>query len=146
MSTNHNGVTLYTAVDDEMYDELSELIGQKVVYINFWEDSLADALVETEADPATQNSFDLDVYLEDGIYFELYGTSFFPDVDSEPLEGIDQVNQHMNELGKQGTWLTEIAVDENDELILVLSDQAQQKLYLAVGGWLLEEWDELPEA
>jgi len=42
-------------------------------------------------------------------------------------------------------WLEEIAVDESDALILVLGDQGTTKIYLAVEGWLLEEWDELPE-
>lgn len=145
MNTNHNGVTLYTVVDDEMYDELSELTGQKIVYVSFWEDSLADALTEAEPDPTGRAEFDLDVYLEDGVYFELYGASFFLDVNSEPLQGLEKVSQQVDELGKQGVWLKEIAVDESDELILVLGDQTKHQLYVAIGGWLLEEWDELPE-
>lgn len=145
MNSNHNGVSLYTTVDDELYDELSELAGQKIVYVGFWEDSLADALNETESDPATQNAFDLDIYLEEGVYFELYGTSVYPDLNSDPLQGLEKVNEQFGEIGKQGIWLEEIAVDENDELILVLSDQAKNRLYLAIAGWLLEEWDELPE-
>ena len=29
---------LYTVVDDELYDELSQLAGQKVVHVEVWED------------------------------------------------------------------------------------------------------------
>ena len=145
MSTNNNGVNLYTTVDDELYEELSELVGQKIVYVGFWDDSLADALDKTEADPVTQSAFDLDIYLEDGIYFELYSTFFYPSLDSEAFQGRDAVSKQMADLGKQGMWLEEIAVDENDELVLVVGDQAKTRLYLAVAGWLLEEWDELPE-
>lgn len=145
MNTNNNGVSLYTTVDDELYEELGELVGQKIVYVGFWDDSLADALDQAESDPATQSAFDLDIYLEDGIYFELYSTFFYPDLNSEALQGRETVSQAITKLGQQGFWLEEIAVDENDELVLVIGDQGQTRLYLAVAGWLLEEWDELPE-
>ncbi|MFN8495903.1 MAG: hypothetical protein U0350_50395 [Caldilineaceae bacterium] len=144
-NNNNNGIDLYTTVDDELFEELNELVGQKVVYAGFWEDSLEDALDQTETDPADQIAFDLDLYLDDGIYFELYSAVFYPDLDSEALKGRDVVSQRMIEMGKKGIWLEEIAVDENDELVLVLSDEGEASLYLSIAGWRLEEWDELPE-
>ncbi len=145
MNGNNDGATLHTTVDDEMYQELSELTGQRIVYVGFWDDSLADAVEQSETDPATQNEFDLDIYLEDGVYFELYGTYCYPDPNSEPMVGLEPVSEYVGELGQRGMWLEEVAVDENDALILVLGDQGTTKLYMAVEGWLLEEWDELPE-
>ncbi len=145
MNSNSNGASLYTTVDDDLYDEISELVGQRIVYVGFWDDSLADAMEQTESNPVEQNAFDLDLYLEDGVYFELYGTFFYPDLNSEPLVGLEPVSQRIGDLGQSGMWLEEIAVDESDALILVLGDQGTTKIYLAVEGWLLEEWDELPE-
>ena len=144
-NNNNNGIDLFTTVDDELFEELNELVGQKVVYAGFWEDSLEDALEQTETDPADQTAFDLDLYLEDGVYFELYSTVFYPTLDSEALKGRDVVSQQMIEMGKKGIWLEEIAVDENDELVLVLGDEGEANLYLSIAGWRLEEWDELPE-
>ena len=48
-------------------------------------------------------------------------------------------------LVKSGARLNDIAVDEDDGLILVIGASGGQTLYLAVGAWLLAEWDELPE-
>ena len=59
----------YTTVDDELYEELGELVGQKVVYFELWEDSLADELeADGESSEVSEEdtSFDLDLYLDDG--------------------------------------------------------------------------------
>ena len=142
--------TFYTAVDDELYDELSELVGQKVVYVAVWEDSLADALGSTNepgangADEAAQ--FDIDLYLADGVFFELYGTQCFSDPDAPPWRGLEKCNRQLVSLLKRGLWLEEVAVTEDDDLVLVLGQAGYPLVYLNVGGWLIEEWDELPDA
>lgn len=136
----------YTTVDDEMFDELSELVEQKVVFFELWEDSLADELDEQSSPaPEEETTFDLDLYLEDGIYFQLYSTTFFPTLDSEPWSGEEFVRKQLGQLLRQKIELGEVAVDEEDGLILVLSKNGQPALYCSVAGWLLEEWDELPE-
>ena len=138
----------YTTVDDELYEELGELVGQKVVYFELWEDSLADELeADGESSEVSEEdtSFDLDLYLDDGIYFQLYSAAFFPNLESEPWQGQENVHKALRELMKNELVLSEVAVDEDDGLVLVFSQKNKPVLYCSVGGWLLEEWDELPE-
>ncbi len=149
---------LYTNVDDELYDELSQLAGQKVVYIEVWEDSLSTALEgegaageentdkDGEEDEVEQISFDIDLYLADGAYFELYSASCFESPDGEPWQGLDNVSGRLAAAAKGGAILQEVAVDEEDQLVLVLRHGKEGHIYLPVAAWLLEEWDELPDA
>jgi hypothetical protein len=135
---------LFTTVDDETYAELNELAGQRVVQIAVWEDALDEALTATTGDPAEQQSFDLDVYLEQGAYFELYGVVCYDAPDGEPWIGYAQVDQRLKALVGRKATLRELAVDEDDNLVLILGKDSEQ-VFLLVGAWLLEEWDELPE-
>lgn len=135
---------LYTAVDDELYEELSQLAGQKVVLVEVWEDSLSAALEGEEIDPVEQASFDIDLYLADGAYFELYSAACFDSPDSDPWQGLEAVTERLAAVARQGATLQEVAVDEEDQLVLVLAYAGGKQLFLPVAAWLLEEWDELP--
>lgn len=140
---------LFTHVDDEQYDELSELNGQPLVYAAVWEEGLADALVSprtAEATPPNEVAADIDLYLRDGIYFELYGTLCYIDLDGEPLSSLDAIEARLQTLVAEGAVLGEIAVDEEDGLVLVLAQRQRPVLYLQVGAWLLDEWEELPDS
>ncbi|MFN3979819.1 MAG: hypothetical protein ACK4SA_05495 [Caldilinea sp.] len=145
MSRAEKDLPLMTTVDDETYDELVTLIEQRIVHIALWEDSLADGLTDRPADPAVQDTFDIDLYLEDGVYFELYGVACFDDPDAEAWNGLATTGTRLATLVKSGVRLNDIAVDEDDGLILVLEASGGKTVYLAVGAWLLAEWDELPE-
>ena len=131
-------------VDDELYEQLSELVGQQVVHIAVWEDSMVDALSAPADDAPQAASFDMDLYLEGGVYFELYGVSVYPDPAADPWADRAEVEQRMAQLAHKGATLGEVAVDEADALVLVLFDADKPAAYLAIGGWLLEAWDELP--
>ena len=139
-------VLLYTTVDDELYDELSQLAGQAIVFVEVWEDSLSSALEEEEEQPEQQASFDIDLYLADGAYFELYSATCFDSPDGEPWIGLDAVSKRLSAAAKQKAVLEEVAVDEEDQLVLVLAYGSGKHIYLPVAAWLLEEWDELPES
>lgn len=145
MSRAEKDLPLMTTVDDETYDELVTLIEQRIVHIALWEDSLADGLADRPADPAVQDTFDIDLYLEDGVYFELYGVACFDDPDAEAWNDLATTETRLATLVKSGARLNDIAVDEDDGLILVLEASGGKTVYLAVGAWLLAEWDELPE-
>lgn len=149
MSRADKDLPLMTVVDDETYDELMALVEQRVVHVALWEDSLADGLagepVGEPAGGAAQDSFDIDLYLEDGVYFELYGVTCFDDPDAEAWQGLTASGARLATLVKAGALLNDIAVDEEDGLILVLEASGGKVVYLAVGAWLLAEWDELPE-
>jgi hypothetical protein len=137
--------TLFTTVDDELYDEVCELSGQQVVYVEVWEDSLSAELSGERERAGQEGQFDLDLYLAAGAYFELYGVSCYRSLEDDPLPELALVDKAVRGEIKQGLWLEEVAVDEDDLLVLVLGRQEQPRLYLQIGGWLIEEWDELPD-
>lgn len=143
---NDNDMPLYTVVDDELYGELSQLVGQKVVLLEVWEDSLSSALEGEEVTPEEQVSFDIDLYLADGAYFELYSATCFDSPDVDPWQGLEHVAGRLAAIARQGATLQEVAVDEEDQLVLVLQYGPDKQLYLPVAAWLLEEWDELPNS
>ncbi len=130
-------------VDDELFDELVELVGQQIVHLAVWEDSMVDALDLANGEPQPP-SFDMDVYLEGGVYFELYGVSVYPDPASEPWADRAEVERRLSALVRSSGTLGEVAVDEADALVLVLFVGEEAAAYLDIGGWLLEAWDELP--
>lgn len=138
---------LYTSVDDEQYDELSQLNGQKVVHVSVWEEGLAESITAPPngANTNDETAADLDLYLADGVYFELYGTLCYTDLDAAPLSSLAEIEQHLQRLVKVGVVLEEVAVDEDDGLVLVLAQRHQPVFYLQVGAWLLDEWEELPD-
>jgi hypothetical protein len=140
---------LFTRVDDEQYDELTELTGQSVVHVSVWEEDLVDAMRATagETSAPDDTAADIDLYLGDGVYFELYGTLCYTDLDAPPLNDLAQIEQRLQRLIKEenGLQLEEIAVDEDEGLVLVLAQNHQPKMYLQAGAWLLDEWEELPD-
>jgi len=139
------GFEMNSRLTDELYEQLEdEVLGEKVVGLALWEESLADDEENpTEADE--RQVFDLDLYLENNVYLELYGAIFFADLDGEPLQGLDRIGTMVAELTEKGVWLDEVAATEEDELVLILSQNHEPKLYLSVGGWTLNEWDTLPD-
>ncbi len=143
--TSTNGaddVDVNLVVDDETLDELTALNGEAIVGIAVWEDSVAQAL---DAGELTDSAVDLDVYLESGVFFELYGVLCYPDLDSEPLSGTDAIDRKMAVLVAAGLALEDIAVDTEDSLVLVLGNEGEPLLYLNAGAWRLDEWEELPD-
>lgn len=142
---------LYTRVDDEQFDELSELNGQPIVHVSVWEEGLADTVITSMRVTSGANASDeecaadIDLYLRDGVYFELYGTLCYTDLNAPPLADLAQIEQRLQRLVKAGVELDEVAVDEEDGLVLVLAQRQQPVLYLQVGAWLLDEWEELPD-
>jgi hypothetical protein len=132
----------WTAVDDDQYAKLLDLTGQVIVHVNLWEESLLDE-VDGDSGP-THVVFDLDLYLEGGVYFELYGAHVYASQDKPPLSDRDTVQPVLVRLVERRARLEEIAVDDEDALVLVLADERESPLYLVAGGWLLEEWDDAP--
>ena len=138
-------IDLYTEVDDELYEELAALVGEKIVHVEIWEESLGDVMAGEEEEASGQIGFDIDLYLEGGIYFELYSTVCYPTIESDPLEGLSTVQTRLTSLVKSGVWLEEVAVDDENSLILVPAQRQKPQLYLLIGAWTVGEWDELPE-
>ena len=87
----------------------------------------------------------MDLYLRDGVYFELYGVVCYPHPDADPMAELAAIEQYLTGCVKAGLALHEVAVDEEDSLVLVLTQHGRPVLYLQVGAWLLDEWQELPD-
>lgn len=146
MTQTDKELPLLTTVDDETYGELATLIGQRIVHVALWEDSLADALAQQAVAPDQQTIFDLDLYLEDGVYFEMYGVACFDDPEAEAWRGLAQTGARLAALVAGRAQLSDVAVDDDDGLVLVITTPDGRNCYLVVGAWLLAEWDELPDA
>lgn len=137
-------VTVYSRVDDEQFVELSGLCAQRIVHATVWDETLLVGLDRSAAETWTQDTFDVDLYLGDGVYFELFGVCCFPAPDAEPWLGYEVVSERLRRLIVGGAWLDEVAIDEEENLILILARRRQPVLYLAVSAWCLHEWEELP--
>jgi hypothetical protein len=140
-----------TIVDDDLYDDLNQLVGETIVHAAVWEDSMADALSDRGGGPRSEPaiaeeaaSFDLDLYLAGGVYFELYGVTLYDDPEGEPVLGAASAESRLLDLARAGATLGEVAVDDEDSLVLVLTLGGSAALYLDIGGFVVEEWDELP--
>ena len=140
-----NKAEIITRVDDEVYGELAEMVDQKILSFVLWEESLSDELENIETSEEEIVAADIDLYLEGGVYFELYGAVSYPKLTDDPLQGASTIHKRLSTLISKGVWLDEVAVDEHDQLVLVLSQQHQPVLFLAIGGWVIDMWDELPE-
>jgi hypothetical protein len=135
----------FNDVTEEQLEELAELEGDKILRALVWEDSVADAIDDPDGAVTGTAFCDIDLYLNSGVYFELFATLCYPTLDSPPLEGRSQVELTLNRHISADLWLHEVAVDEEDSLVLVLGKQHKPELYLVVGAWQLQDWDELPE-
>ena len=143
-----NEPEIFTTVDDEQYDELCELAGQTIVYNAVWEDSLTEALDDDLNRELHEDGIlaDIDLYLRDGVYFELYGSLCYPDLTSDPYSDLISIERALQDARSRQATLHEVAVDDEDGLVLVLGVGDKPILYILVGAWILDEWDELPES
>jgi hypothetical protein len=147
-----DGENIYTVVDNELFDELVQLVGQKVVLVQLWQDTVVESLESSVAEEEEESAangdgaalFDLDLYLGDGLFFELFGVTLFPSLDGEPMNDFEAINRQLAQWVKTGLSLMDVAVDEEDALVLVLG-RRQPQVYLVVGAWSLQEWSELPD-
>jgi hypothetical protein len=158
LSANGNGAEPFinTTVTDELYDELAELEGLQVMGAALWEDSLSDTDADSEAgesdeadeevvDPETRQFVDMDLYLDENIQLELYEVALYTSLDEDPVMGLTAIGTLLSKEIEAGLWLEEVAVDEDEQLVLVMTRQHEPRFYLNVGGWSTSEWDELPD-
>ena len=144
---NENGLAqpaIHLQLDDEQYAALiGTVAGEKVVGLALWEESITDEVTERPG-PEMRAIFDLDLYLENNLLLTLYGTSIFPDPESEPLHGWQRAGKIVQSLVSAGIWLDDIAATEENDLVLVLCRDRSPQLYLIVSGWSVEKWEQLP--
>lgn len=140
-STTALDVDMNMQVDDETLEELQQLEQEEICRIVQWGESIVDALADTQDFRAV----DLDLYLADGVLFELYGVLCYPDLESDPISEPEEMDTMFDLYQGEGALIAEIAVDTEDDLVLLLTNGSGATLYLNIGAWSLEEWEELPD-
>jgi hypothetical protein len=120
-----------------------------------WEDSLSDNPDGEEGadgeepeeiiDPESRQFVDMDIYLDENVQLELYEVALYTSLDEDPIVGLTAIGTLLSKEIEAGLWLEEVAVDEDEQLVLVMTRQHEPRFYLNVGGWSTSEWDELPE-
>lgn len=137
---------LQTQLTDETYEELAALEGSSVLGVSFWDSSLVDELEDELPTDEERVIVDLDLYLDEQILLELYGAQFFPNEHSQPLVGLQALEQALIELVDGEGELLEVAQTEEGTLALVFSGaDGEIGLIITVGAWAVGEWEELPE-
>lgn len=136
---------LITELTDEAFEELAELEGSTVVGISFWDSSLADELEEEEPTPEQRMLIDLDIFLEDNVALELYGVALYTSPESDPVVGMQRLEEALVSMVDQESVLDEVAESEDGGLVLVFAAGEDITLLASVSAWSISEWDELPE-
>ena len=136
---------IQTVVTEKDMQSLRALEGKLLTTLTLWEDSLAYG-DEDEVVPETERIFfDCDLYLADRQLLEVYGASAYFDPDGEPLQGMEVITEALGELAEGGNVVAEVGSDAEDGLVLVFTADDEATMIMAVSGWVLSTWDELPD-
>jgi len=139
------GEEIHTELTADTMAELLRLEGQKIVDISLYGDSIAYEDEEEEVDESERIFFDADIYLADQSLLSLYGASAYTDTEEPPLTGLDAIADALSEIEVDEDILREIGQDQEGGLVITLGTPRKRKLLVAVSGWSVEHWDELPE-
>ena len=136
---------IQTVVTEKDMQNLHALEGKLLTTLTLWEDSLAYG-DEDEAGPEAERIFFVcDLYFADRQLHEVYGASAYFDPDGEPLQGMEVITEALGELAEGGNVVAEVGSDAEDGLVLVFAADDEATMIMAVSGWVLSTWDELPD-
>ncbi len=130
---------------DDVWQKMLALEGAPISAIVVWDQSMLDETLDEPITPATRAFVDIDLYLADQTKLELYGASITNDEESEPIIGLEDIGETLARYAQNGAMIDEIASGPDEMLVLILSNQQQESLLVAVSAWLEETWDVLPE-
>ncbi len=130
---------------DELWQELIVLEGAPISAIVVWDQSMLDEAMEGPISQAERAFVDIDLYLANQTKLELYGASIAVDEESDPIVGLDDIGETLVRHSRNGAMIDEIAAGPEDMLVLILSNDNQESLLVAVSAWLEDVWDVLPE-
>lgn len=136
---------IHTELTAETMEELLRLEGQKVVGISLYDDSIAYEDEEEEVDESERIFFDAEIYLANQNLLALYGASAYTDTEAPPVTGLDAIADALSEIEADEDILREVGQDQEGGLVITLGTPRKRKLLIAVSGWSVEPWDELPE-
>jgi len=136
---------LYTELNDENFAELAGLEGSMVVGVSFWDSSIADDLDAEPPSEANRTLLDLDVYLDDNVLLELFGSALYRSPEEDPLVGMEAMEAALVDLVDSECTLDEVAETEDGGPVLVFAVEDQIKLIISVGAWAVSDYEELPD-
>lgn len=136
---------IQTLVTEGALQSLRALEGKMLTSLTLWEDSLAYGDEEEAVPEGERVFFDCDLYFADRQLLEVYGASAYFDAEGEPIEGIEAITEALGELAEGGNLVAEVATDAEDGLVLVFAADDEATMIMAVSGWVLSTWDELPD-
>ncbi len=130
---------------DELWQELVTLEGAPISAIVVWDQSMLDEAVDGPISQAERAFVDIDLYLANQTKLELYGASIAVDEESDPIIGLDDIGETLAQHSRHGAMIDEIASGPEEMLVLILSNDHNESLLVAVSAWLEDVWDVLPE-
>lgn len=136
---------IQTVVTEKDMQNLHALEGKLLTTLTLWEDSLAYGDEDEAVPEAERIFFDCDLYFADRQLLEVYGASAYFDPDGEPLQGMEVITEALGELAEGGNVVAEVGSDAEDGLVLVFAADDEATMIMAVSGWVLSTWDELPD-
>ena len=145
---NNHGVDksmeVRTELTEEALAELRGLEGKAVVGVSLYEDSVAYEEEEEPVDEAERIFFDAELYLVDQTLLCIYGASIYLASDEVPLKGLDAVSETLAELAEEEDILRQAKRDRAEGLVLDFGSSVKRRVLIAVSGWALDRWEELP--
>ncbi len=130
---------------DELWQELVTLEGAPISAIVVWDQSMLDEAMDGPISQAERAFVDIDLYLANQTKLELYGASIAVDEESDPIIGLDDIGETLVQHSRHGAMIDEIASGPEEMLVLILSNDHNESLLVAVSAWLEDVWEELPE-
>jgi hypothetical protein len=139
------GEEIQTELTAEAMERLQHLKGQKVVGISLYRDSIAYDEDEEMEEESERIFFDAELYLADQSLLALYGASVYTGAEAPPITGLDAISDALSEITEEEETLSEVGQDEEGGLVLAFGSRQHNRLLVAVSGWSVEHWEELPE-
>lgn len=133
---------LFSELDDDRRSELEEMLGLKVLGVEMYEESIGDDEEEGQIASADRVFFDCDLYLEDNQALELYVATAYPDPDTEPAVGIDNIFEAVGRLADNQLALLDYGeADEEGGLALAFGRNEKVEMVLVCSAWMVSEWE-----
>lgn len=138
------GEEIQTELTAEAMEQLQHLKGQKVVGISLYGDSIAYDDEEEMEEESERIFFDADLYLADQSLLALYGASAYTSAGDPPITGLDAISDALSEITEEEETLSEVGQDAEGGLVLAFGSRQRNGLLVAVSGWSVDHWEELP--
>ncbi len=139
-----------TDLDDNALAWLDTLVGKRVVSLALWVDPIVEAIaaqLEEDLGDLGEGVVDVELYFEDNLVLELYSVLVYPDETAPPLTDKNRIARLLERYVERGIHLAEVAEEEETGAPIFIFEQpdTRETFLLVADGWIVDEWDQLPE-